>query len=71
MTNRIRKHRENKGISQRKLATLAGLNHKTIHNYEAGTTSPTVSCLTKISAALDVPLVDLLPAEAQVQPSVA
>lgn len=60
MSNLIKKHRQKQGMSQRQLAKLVGLDHRTISNFERDLTSPKLSDLERISAALGVDLVDLL-----------
>jgi transcriptional regulator with XRE-family HTH domain len=61
MKTLIKKHREMKGFSQRKLGSLVGLDHRTIGNFERDITSPKLSDLERISSALGVSLADLLP----------
>ena len=51
--NRIRKARESKGISQRKLGMILGLSDKAISAYESNRTLPPIDTLYKISLELD------------------
>lgn len=71
MKTLIKKHRQNKGMSQRKLASLVGLDHRTISNFERDLTSPKVCDLEKISSALGVRLVDLLSQDSMKSPRAA
>ncbi|MBE2283587.1 MAG: helix-turn-helix transcriptional regulator [Prosthecobacter sp.] len=52
----LARHRERKGLSQRQLAALAGLNPKTISLWERGKRSPTLVALLLVSAAMDYDL---------------
>lgn len=61
MDNPIKQHRLKKGYSQRKLASLVGLDHRTISNFERSLTSPKVCDLKQISEALGVHVHDLIP----------
>jgi transcriptional regulator with XRE-family HTH domain len=56
----IRTAREAAGLSQERLAELAGADRKTIHRLEYATTDPPLSLLLRIARALGVPLADLL-----------
>jgi len=57
----IRKLREEKGLSQEKLARLSDVSNNTIVNIEAGKQkNPTIDTIRKIAKALDVSLEDLL-----------
>lgn len=49
-------HREQKGLSQRQLAGLAGLDPKTISLWERGERSPTLVALILVSSAMDCDL---------------
>ena len=53
---RIRNYRTDKGLSQEKLAELAGCHHTYIGQLERGEKNATVESIEKISAALNVPL---------------
>jgi transcriptional regulator with XRE-family HTH domain len=57
---RIRKARESKGISQKKLGMALGLSDKAISAYEAGRTYPPIDTLFRISVELKKPLVYFL-----------
>jgi len=58
--NRIRQIRLQRGLSQRKLAQLAGLHHPAVNAVENGRRIPTLITLQKIASALDVSLSDLI-----------
>lgn len=53
---RVRELRQSLGVSQRELARSAGIVHSQLSRIEAGKTDPSVSALTKLAFALDVPL---------------
>ncbi|WP_282697400.1 helix-turn-helix transcriptional regulator [Streptomyces sp. CC208A] len=57
---RIRTAREHANLSQLALADRCGVDHKTIHRIEYGTSDPSLSLLLQIAQALDVPLAELL-----------
>jgi transcriptional regulator with XRE-family HTH domain len=54
----IRKLRMRRGYSQRRLADMSGLSANAISRIERGESSPTVTSLHHIAAALDVPIVE-------------
>ncbi len=54
----IRKIRLRRGLSQRALAQMSGLSANAISRIERGESSPTVTSLHRIAAALEVPIVD-------------
>jgi transcriptional regulator with XRE-family HTH domain len=54
----IRKIRLRKGLSQRELARMSDLSANAISRIERGESSPTVTSLHRIAAALEVPIVD-------------
>jgi transcriptional regulator with XRE-family HTH domain len=54
----IRRIRVRKGLSQRALALESGLSANAISRIERGESSPTVTSLHRIAAALEVPIVD-------------
>jgi len=57
----IKKYRENKGLSQEKLARLANVSNNTIVNIEAGKqNNPTIETLKRIAKALNVDVSDLI-----------
>lgn len=51
--DRIRKARENAGISQKKLGLMLGLSDKAISAYESGRTFPPLDTLYRISQELE------------------
>lgn len=60
-STKIRQLRENKGLSQEKLARLADVSNNTIVNIESGKqTNPTIETVSKIAKALDVTIEELL-----------
>jgi len=57
----LRKLREQKGLTQEKLARLADLSNNTVIKIEAGKNkNPTLDTLKKIAQALDVSVDDLI-----------
>jgi transcriptional regulator with XRE-family HTH domain len=60
LAEQIRLVRSKKGLSQEELAFRAGLHRTYISLVERGKKSPTIDCLIRISAALDVKVSDLL-----------
>ena len=62
--DRLREHREAKGLSREALARAAGVSAKTIEAHEYGrTTDVSVSVAFRLSVALSVSLDDLFSAE--------
>jgi transcriptional regulator with XRE-family HTH domain len=57
----LKRIRESRGLSQAKLAQLAGLNPVTVHRIEHGHKSPTVKTLESLAQVLDVEVGDLFP----------
>lgn len=57
---KIRLIREEKGITQQKLAADCNFEKSNMSRIEAGNTNPTIYTLYKISAALDVQLIEIL-----------
>lgn len=57
---RLKELRKKKGLTQRKLASLAGLRRATIISLELGQSSPRLATLDKLAAALEVPVGRLL-----------
>lgn len=57
---RIRTARENAKLSQVQLGERVGLDHKTIHRIEYGTSDPRLGTLVLIAHALGVPLAELV-----------
>ena len=60
LAEQIRTFRSKKGLSQEELAFLAGLHRTYISLVERAKRSPTIDCLTRISAALNVRPSELL-----------
>ncbi len=60
---RIQQLREERGLSQRKLAKQAGLSASTIQKLESGETNFYVTTLATVARALKVSLVELWPDE--------
>ena len=58
--NRIKSLRVQKGLSQDKLGELAGLNGKYLGEVERGNSNISVTNLSKLAEALEVPLISLL-----------
>ena len=56
----IRELRERRGLSQHKMAQLAGIPRPTWGNLESGTANPTLAVLTRVAGALQVRLEELL-----------
>jgi len=57
----VKKHRENKELSQEKLARLANVSNNTIVNIEAGKqNNPTIETLKRIARALDIDISELI-----------
>ena len=56
---RIRNHRMRLGLSQEKLAELAGCHHTYIGQLERGEKNATIESIEKISAALGIPMSQL------------
>lgn len=50
----VRRERESKGLSQEKLAGLAGLDRSYMHRLESGRSSPTLDTLESLARALQV-----------------
>ncbi|MBS5982823.1 MAG: helix-turn-helix transcriptional regulator [Clostridium butyricum] len=56
----IKKCRNEKEISQEKLAVKLDVSSRTLQSYESGRTTPTIETLIRISKILDVPLYRLI-----------
>ena len=57
----VKKHRENKELSQEKLARLANVSNNTMVNIEAGKqNNPTIETLKRIARALDIDISELI-----------
>ena len=61
---RLREVRRTAGLTQRELAEAASLSEGYVARLEAGDTSPGLDLMSRLAAALSVPLTDLLPAAA-------
>lgn len=59
---RLREVRRTAGLTQRQLADAAHLSEGYVARLEAGDTSPGLDLMSRLAAALSVPLTDLLPA---------
>ena len=60
IANNLKEIRESKGVSQEKLAALAGVHRTYISMIERCQKNVTVSCLDKIASALNIDIIDLL-----------
>lgn len=58
--DRIRAARLDANLSQIRLAALLGVDHRTIHRIEHGTSDPGLGLLLMLSDAVDVPLAELV-----------
>ncbi|MFC9247735.1 helix-turn-helix domain-containing protein [Streptomyces sp. NPDC057136] len=58
--DRIRAARLAANLSQMRLATMLGVDHRTIHRIEHGTSDPGLGLLLMLSNAVDVPLAELM-----------
>lgn len=56
----LRRAREQAGLTQIQLGELAGMDHKTVHRIEYGTSDPRLTMLLRLAAALGVPLAELV-----------
>lgn len=56
----VRRLREQRGLSQQQVATIAQIPRPTWANLESGQANPTISVLTKVASALSVSVEDLL-----------
>jgi transcriptional regulator with XRE-family HTH domain len=59
--NEVRRIRNERGLSQRRLAELAGVNKVTLVHIETGKSSPNVETLEKLADALEVEVADFFP----------
>ncbi|MER7908329.1 helix-turn-helix transcriptional regulator [Streptomyces sp. NPDC096068] len=57
---RVRVAREHANLTQLRLGEIVGVDHRTIHRIEYGTSDPRLGLLIRIARALDVPLSDLV-----------
>ncbi|MEK6947352.1 MAG: helix-turn-helix transcriptional regulator [Nanoarchaeota archaeon] len=61
LANIVKQLREQKGLSQEKLARIADISNNTITNIEVGNQlNPTIETLKKIAKALEVDVKDLM-----------
>ena len=58
--NNVRKTRNDKGLSQESLASIAGLDRTYVGGIERGERNISILNIMKIAEALDVPVTDLL-----------
>lgn len=58
--SRIRKYRENRGLSQKQLAKLIGVSNSRVSNWEQGLNRPDADIIADICRALQVSPSDLL-----------
>ena len=59
----IKRIRKEKGLTQKRLGELCGINEANIRKYELGGAKPKIETIQKIAEALQVPLSDLIPPE--------
>ena len=71
VTHRIRDLRERRGLSQERLGALIGRSKSVISRIEDGTTQLDITVATKIAAALDVSLAEVLAIETNGGPRLA
>ena len=57
---RLKKARENAGITQSELASLTGVSSRMIQKYEGGISRPRLNVAEKIASALNIPVIQLL-----------
>ena len=62
---RLKKYRENLGLSQPQVAELAHISDRTLSNAENGSNEMRVLTLLQICNALDIPILELLTTEAE------
>lgn len=61
--NRIREARENKGLTQEKLAEIVNMSQNAISNIEIGRACPNLNTIVAITSALDISIDNLLAPE--------
>jgi transcriptional regulator with XRE-family HTH domain len=66
--NRLREHRQQKGLSQRALARLAGVTNGLISQIEQNSISPSIASLKKILDVLSLSLADFFASDAEAAP---
>lgn len=57
---RLKKYREQKGLTQDQLAKRSGISCRMIQNYESGLYRPRLGAAEKLASALEIPVSDLL-----------
>ncbi|MEU2450036.1 helix-turn-helix transcriptional regulator [Streptomyces sp. NPDC012765] len=57
---RIRAARKDAGLTQEALAEAVGIDSKSVHRIEYGTSDPSLSVLLRLGDALGIPLVELV-----------
>ena len=62
LAENVRSLREQRGLTQQQVAKIAGIPRATFGNLESGSANPTLQVLTKVAAALQVRLEELLSA---------
>jgi XRE family transcriptional regulator, regulator of sulfur utilization len=60
LAQNIRQLRQSRNMSQEQLSRISGVPRPTWSNLESGTANPTVSVLTRVAAALQVPVEELI-----------
>lgn len=60
LSENIKFFRKKKGMTQKDLAEILDVTTRTIQNYESDNREPSIDILTKIAAALEIPLSELL-----------
>ncbi|PIR54536.1 transcriptional regulator [Candidatus Peregrinibacteria bacterium CG10_big_fil_rev_8_21_14_0_10_42_8] len=68
LKNSIRRLRFEKSMTQEELALRTGVSRQTIMSIERGDTNPSVLLAFKISAALEMPIVDVFQMEGSLVP---
>ncbi|MFA9379139.1 MAG: helix-turn-helix domain-containing protein [Lachnotalea sp.] len=56
----IKRIRKEKGLTQKKLGELCGINEANIRKYELGNANPKIETIDKIASALGIPLVQIM-----------
>lgn len=57
---KLKKLRKQKGLTQEKLAELAGLDYSYLNMIESGKKNPTLKLIAKLARVLEVPLEELM-----------
>ena len=57
----IKKHRRKHQLSQYRLGEIVGVRQQTIHNWESGSTEPSISQAYRLAEALGCDISDLFP----------